>query len=82
MTTVTITAKVTQSCGAYNCAMHKKRGSSTMNAETAVRRAAEKYAKAAGLVMVGVTHIAGPDFNGRDFWKVTLESAQMNRRGV
>lgn len=76
MTTVTITAKVTQSCGAYNCAIHKMRGSSTMNAETAVRRAGEKYAKAAGLVMAGVTHIAGPDFNGREFWRITLERAK------
>lgn len=76
MSTVTITAKVTQSCGAYNCAMRKKCGSSTMNAETAVRRAAEKYAKAVGLVMAGVTRIAGPDFNGREFWRVTLGSAK------
>lgn len=72
MTTVTITAKVKQSCGAYNCAIHKMRGSSTMSAETAVRRAAEKYVKATGLVVKGLREKGVTDY-GAEVWEITLE---------
>lgn len=75
MTTVTITATCRESCGAYNCAIHKMRGSSTMNAETAVRRAAEKHAKAAGLVMKGV-RLADRPSHGVEVWEITLERAK------
>lgn len=75
MSTVTITATVRESCGAYNCTIHKTRGSSTMNAETAVRRAAEKHAKAAGLAMKGA-RLAGRPSIGIEVWEITLEGVK------
>lgn len=75
MTTFTITTTVRESCGAYNCAIHKMRDSSTMNAETAVRRAGEKHAQAAGLALKGV-RLAGRPSQGVEVWEITLESAK------
>jgi len=72
---ITLNARVKFSAGAYNCAIHKARGSSTMNAETAVRRAAERYVAGGALAVAGVRYVSGTDVDGGQVWEVCLGKA-------
>lgn len=57
-------------CGAYTARIHKCRASSTMDAETAVRRAAEKYLAGGTLALLSI------EPSGPDQYRVTIGNQQ------
>lgn len=66
-----IEVPVKHSAGAYTARIHKCRASSTMDAETAVRRAAEKYLAGGTLVLLGIEQSA-PEVFGLAQYRVTI----------
>lgn len=63
------------SAGAYTARIHKCRASSTMDAETAVRHAAEKYLAHGTLVLLDIEQSA-PEVFGVAQYRVTIGDRQ------
>lgn len=66
-----IEVPVKYSAGAYTARIHKCRASSTMDAETAVRRAAEKYLAGGTLALLDIEPSA-PEVFGLAQYRVTI----------
>lgn len=65
---------VKYSAGAYTAAIGKMRKSSTMSAETAVRRVADAYlAQFDGMVLVDVSCLSGSDYAGPETWEIEFK---------